>query len=130
MDIAPGIKTRTCKTCGKTESAILYYDSSALSDEVLAVDASGAFADFSVDTLKLTKGEKAALNALLQKTEYGSEIKISYTTDGTVVTGITYSIPLPAEYMDMENIRIYVRDGDVFTSVNFEVERGYIVFTY
>lgn len=130
MDIAPGIKTRTCKKCGKTESAILYYGSSALSDEVLAVDASGALADFSVDILKLTKNEKAALNALLQKTEYGSEVKISYTTDGNAVTGITYSIPIPAEYKDMENIRIYVRDGDAFTAVNFELERGYIVFTY
>ena len=97
---------------------------------VLAVDANGALADFSVDTLKLTKSEKAALNALLQKTEYGSEVKISYTTDGSVITGITYSIPLPATYADMENIRIYVRDGAVFTSVDFEIERGYIVFTY
>ena len=130
MDIAPGIKTRTCKKCGKTETAVLYYDNNVLSDEVLAVDASGSLADFSVDRLKLTKAEKAALNALLRKSEYGSEVKISYTTDGNVVTGITYSIPMPAEYMDMQNVKVYVRDGDVFTSVSFAVERGYIVFTY
>ena len=131
LDIAPGVKTRTCKSCGKTETSIIYYESSAINDEVLAVNASGALADFSVDTLKLSKSEKAALSALLQRDAYGSEVKISYEMNGTGVTNITYYIPVPAEYNDYENAKVVVRDDDGnIHFVEFKIEKGYIVFTF
>ncbi len=129
-DTTAGIKTRTCKGCGKVETALLYA-TDAVNASAVATDAEGNLADFAVENSKLTKGERAALNALLQQDAYGAEVKISYETDGETITNITYSIPVPAEYTDYENVRIVVRDDDgKIHFVEFQIEKGYIVFTF
>ncbi|MBQ4557310.1 MAG: hypothetical protein IJA60_06665 [Clostridia bacterium] len=126
----PGVKTRTCKSCGKVETALLYAEDGAANAGAIAVDASGNLADFDVVASKLSKTEKAALNALLQDTAYGSEVKVSYETDGNA-TNITYSIPLPAEYADMKNLQVIVKDDEgKLHTVEFTIEKGYIVFTF
>ncbi len=126
----PGIKTRTCKSCGKVDTALLYADGGAVNADAIAVDSTGNLADFDIVTSKLTKSEREVLNALLQDTAYGSEIKVSYKTNGDE-TNITYSIPLPAEYADMENVKVVVKDDDgKLHNVEFTVEKGYIVFTF
>ena len=130
-DTAPGIKTRKCKTCGKVETALLYPNDSTLATDPIAVDASGNTVGFSIENSKLTKAEKEALNALLQDTAYGSEVKVSYTTDGTVVTNVTYSIPVPDAYKDYENVKVIVKDDEGnLHAVDFKIEKGYIVFTF
>lgn len=130
-DTTPGIKTRKCKTCGKVETALLYPNDSTLATDPIAVDASGNTVGFSIENSKLTKAEKEALNALLQDTAYGSEVKVSYTTDGTVVTNVTYSIPVPDAYKDYENVKVVIRDDDGgLHTVDFKIEKGYIVFTF
>lgn len=130
-DTAPGTKTRKCKTCGKVETALLYPNDPSLATDAIAVDASGNAVGFSIENAKLTKAEKAVLNALLQDTAYGSEVKVSYTTDGTTVTNVTYSIPVPDEYKDYENVKVVVKDDDGnFHTVDFKIEKGYIVFTF
>ena len=127
-ETTPGVKTRKCSKCGKVETASVYSES-GYSEDALAVDSNGALVD--IDSLKLSKAEKAALNALLQDTEYGSEVKVSYQTKGNVVTGVTYSIPVPAEYKDMQNVKIVVKDdnGELHT-VAFTIEKGYFVFNF
>lgn len=130
-DTAPGVKTRKCKDCGKVETALLYANDTTLATDPVAVDQSGNPVDFAVASSKLTKSEKAALNALLQDTAYGSEVKVSYSTDGTTVTNITYSIPLPDEYSDYQNVKVVVKDDEGnLHAVDFKVEKGYIVFTF
>lgn len=130
-DTTPGTKTRKCKTCGKVETALLYPNDTTLATDPIAVDASGNAVDFSVESSKLTKAEKEALNALLQSTAYGSEVKVSYTTDGTTVTNVTYSIPVPDAYKDYDNVKVVVKDDDgVLHTVDFKIEKGYIVFTF
>lgn len=130
-DTAPGVKTRKCKDCGKVETALLYANDTTLATDPVAVDQSGNPADFAVASSKLTKSEKAALNALLQDTAYGSEVKVSYATDGTTVTNVTYSIPVPDEYSDYQNVKVVVKDDDGnLHTVDFKVEKGYIVFTF
>ena len=129
-ETAAGIKTRTCKGCGKVETALLYA-TDAVNASAVATDAEGNLADFAVENSKLTKGERAALNALLQQDAYGTEVKISYETDASGVTNITYSIPVPVEYTDYENVRIVVRDDEgKIHFVEFRIEKGYIVFTF
>ena len=127
----PGIKTRTCKSCGKVETAIIYADGSSVSASAIATDANGNLADLDVVTNKLTSAEKTVLNALLQNTAYGSEVKVSYQVEGDTITNITYSIPLPAEYADMQNVQVIVKDdnGDLHV-VQFTIDKGYIVFTF
>lgn len=127
----PGIKTRVCKSCGKTETAIIYADGSSVGTAAIATDASGNLADLEVVTSKLSSAEKAVLNALLQDTAYGSEVKVSYEVEGDAITNITYSIPLPAEYADMQNVKVIVKDdnGDLHM-VEFTIDKGYIVFTF
>ena len=130
-DTTPGTKTRKCKSCGKVETALLYPNDASLATDPIAVDASGNAVGFTIENSKLTKAEKAALNALLQDTAYGSEIKVSYTTDGTTVTNVTYSIPVPDEYKDYENVKVVIKDDDGnFHAVDFKIEKGYIVFTF
>ncbi|MBQ8836594.1 MAG: hypothetical protein IJ002_03685 [Clostridia bacterium] len=130
-DSTPGVKSRTCRSCGKVETALLYADGSTSFSEAIATNADGSLSDVTVDSLKLTAVEKAALNALLQDTNYGSEIKVSYKTSDDVGTDIIYSIPLPAEYADMQNLKIVVKDDEGnLHSVDFEIEKGYIVFTF
>ncbi len=125
-----GVKSRTCKGCGKVETAIMYA-TDALNADALATDASGNLADLAIESSKLTKGERAALNALLQQDAYGSEVKISYETDASGVTNITYSIPVPAEYTEYENVKVVVRDDEgKIHFVNFMIDKGYIVFTF
>ncbi len=125
-----GVKTRTCKSCGKVDTALIYADGSAANNEAIAVDANGALADVEIAVSKLTSAEKAVINALLQETAYGSEVKVSYDVEGNV-TGITYSIPLPAEYEGMTNLQVIVKDDDgTLHAVQFTVEKGYIVFTF
>ena len=127
----PGVKTRTCKTCGKAETAIIYADGSAVDGGAIAVDESGNIADLEVATSKLTKTEKEVLNALLQDTAYGSEVKVSYKVEGEKVTGVTYSIPLPAEFANMHNVKVVVKDSDgTLKTVEFTIDKGYIVFAY
>ena len=97
----------------------------------MAINKDGSLSDVSIDNLKLTKAEKAALDALLQDGAYGSEVKVSYKVNGDTVTDITYSIPLPKEYADMYNLKIVVKDDDgTLHYVDFEIEKGYIVFKY
>lgn len=130
-DTAPGTKTRKCKSCGKVETALMYPGDTSLATEAIAVDASGNAVGFSVESAKLSKSEKAVLNALLQDTAYGSEIKVSYTTDGTTITNVTYSIPVPDEYKDYENVKVVVKDDDgTLHVVDFKIEKGYIIFTF
>ena len=130
-DTTPGTKTRKCKTCGKIETALLYPNDASIATDPIAVDASGNAVGFTVENAKLTKAEKAALNALLQDTAYGSEIKVSYTTDGTTVTNVTYSIPVPDEYKDYENVKVVIKDdAGTLHTVDFKIEKGYIVFTF
>lgn len=130
-DTTPGTKTRKCKTCGKIETALLYPNDASVATDPIAVDASGNAVGFTIENSKLTKAEKAALNALLQDTAYGSEIKVSYATDGTTVTNVTYSIPVPDEYKDYENVKVVVKDDEGnFHAVDFKIEKGYIVFTF
>ena len=125
----PGIKTRTCKGCGKVDTALLYA-TDAVNASAVATDANGNIA-MDVAASKLTKSEKAALNALLQQEAYGAEVKISYETDGDAITGITYSIPVPAEYTEYTDVRVVIKDedGDIHF-VDFKIEKGYIVFTF
>ena len=130
-DTTPGTKTRKCKVCGKVETALLYPNDASLATDPIAVDASGNAVGFTIESSKLTKAEKAALNALLQDTAYGSEVKVSYTTDGTAVTNVTYSIPVPDEYKDYENVKVVVKDDEGnLHAVDFKIEKGYIVFTF
>ena len=130
-DTTPGTKTRKCKTCGKIETALLYPNDASIATDPIAVDASGNAVGFTIENAKLTKAEKAALNALLQDTAYGSEIKVSYTTDGTTVTNVTYSIPVPDEYKDYENVKVVIKDdAGTLHTVDFKIEKGYIVFTF
>lgn len=130
-DTTPGTKTRKCKTCGKVETALLYPNDTSIATDPIAVDASGNAVGFAIENSKLTKAEKAALNALLQDTAYGSEVKVSYTTDGTTVTNVTYSIPVPDEYKDYENVKIVVKDDEGnLHAVDFKIEKGYFVFTF
>jgi|GEM_PF-1368057 len=125
-----GVKSRTCKTCGKVENALLYA-SDSLNAEAIATDANGGLADFAIASSKLTKAEKAALNALLQQEAYGSEVKVSYETDGSAITGITYNIPVPVEYTEYENVKVVVKDEDgKIHFVDFRIEKGYIVFSF
>jgi|GEM_PF-3460509 len=125
----PGIKTRTCKGCGKVDTALLYA-TDAVNASAVATDANGNIA-MDVAASKLTKREKAALNALLQQEAYGAEVKISYETDGTAITGITYSIPVPAEYTEYTDVRVVIKDEDgKIHFVDFKIEKGYIVFTF
>lgn len=127
----PGIKTRTCKSCGKVETAIIYADGSAVSSSAIATDANGNLAGLDVVTNKLTSAEKSVLNALLQDTSYGSEVKVSYQVEGDSITNITYSIPLPVEYADMQNVQVIVKDDDgKLHVVQFTIDKGYIVFTF
>ena len=127
---APGVKTRTCKSCGKTETALLYAGDAANADLPLAVGSDGAPSDTAIEKLRLTKAQRTALTALLQEVSYGSEIKVSYKTDGSD-TGITYSIPLPEGYVDLKNIKVVVKEDDgTLTEVDFAVDKGYIVFTF
>ena len=124
-----GLKTRTCKGCGKTDTAILYA-TDAVNASVVATDANGDVA-YDVVTSKLTKSEKAALNALLQEDAYGSEVKVSYETNGAAITNVTYNIPVPAAYTDYTDVRIAIKDDDgKIYFVDFEIEKGYIVFTF
>lgn len=126
----PGVKTRTCKSCGKVETAIINADGSASGNSAIAVDANGNLADVEVALSKLSKTERAAINALIQDAAYGSEVKVSYDVDGNV-TGVTYSIPLPAEYADMQNLQVIVKDDEgKLHVVQFTIEKGYIVFTF
>ena len=125
-----GVKTRTCKGCGKVESAIIQADE-AISSDAMVTDASGALAELAVASSKLTKAEKAAVNALLQQEAYGSEIKVSYETDGEAVQNVTYHIPVPAAYTEYENVMIVVKDDDgKIHFVDFRVEKGYLVFNF
>lgn len=126
----PGVKSRKCKSCGTVETALIYAEGGAMNSEAIAVDSTGALADVAIATSKLTKAEKASINALLQDTVYGAEVKVSYDVDGNV-TGITYSIPLPAEFAEMQNLQIVVKDeeGNLHV-VQFNIEKGYMVFTY
>ena len=111
--------------------ALLYPNDTSIATDAIAVDASGNAVGFTVENAKLTKAEKAALNALLQDTAYGSEIKVSYTTDGTTVTNVTYSIPVPDEYKDYENVKVVIKDdAGTLHTVDFKIEKGYIVFTF
>ncbi len=127
----PGVKTRKCKACGKVETAVLYADGGAINSTAIAVDESGKLADLEVATSKLTKAEREVLNALLQDTSYGSEVKVSYEVEGDTVTNITYSIPLPTEYANLENVKVIVKDDDgKLHVVEFKIEKGYIVFTF
>ncbi len=126
----PGVKTRKCKSCGMVETALIYADGGAMNSEAIAVDANGSLADVDIALSKLTKAEREVVNALLQDTAYGSEVKVSYDVDGNV-TGVTYSIPLPAEYADMQNVQVIVKDDEgKLHVVEFTVEKGYIVFTF
>ena len=78
----------------------------------------------------LSSTEKAALNALLQDTSYGSEVKVSYVAKDAG-TSIVYSIPLPTEYAAMHNLKIVVKDDNgTLHTVDFKVEKGYIVFEF
>jgi len=125
-----GAKTRTCRVCGKVETAWINAGNAA-SATAMAVDASGKLADFSVASMKLSKAEKEVLDALLQQNAYGSEVKVSYETDGDVVKNVFYMIPVPAEYTEYENIRVVVREEDgTMHYVYFEIDKGYIVFTF
>ncbi len=127
---AAGVKTRTCKVCGKVNTAPVYAQN-ATDATALAVDASGNLADFSVENTKLSKAEKAVLNELLQQSAYGSEVKVSYETDGEAVLNTVYMLPVPKEYADYENIRVIVReDNGEMHDVYFEIEKGYIVFVF
>ena len=125
-----GVKTRTCKSCGKVETALVY-SQNTMDASAFATNIDGSLADFSVESTKLSKAEKAVLNELLQQDSYGSEVKISYETDGDTVKNIVYMIPVPKEYSDYENIRVVVRDdnGEI-QYVHFEIEKGYIVFVF
>ena len=126
----PGVKTRTCKSCGKVETALIYADGSAANGQAIAVDASGNLADVEIATSKLSKAEKAVIDSLIQDAAYGSEVKVSYNVDGSVAN-VTYSIPLPAEYADMQNLQVIVKDDDgQLHVVTFQIEKGYIVFTF
>ena len=127
----PGVKTRYCKHCGKVDTALIYAGGGSVSYSAFATDANGSLANLVVDSYKLSKKDREALNVLLQSTAYGSEVKVSYDVEGDVITNITYRIPLPAEYKDMENVKVVVKDdsGAIHT-VEFTVEQGYIVFTY
>lgn len=127
----PGVKVRSCRSCGKTETAVIYADGGAIGSTAIATDASGNLADIDVATSKLTSVEKEVLNALLQDTSYGSEVKVSYKVDGDKVTDITYSIPLPAEYANLRNVKVVVKDDDgTLHTVEFTVEKGFIVFKF
>lgn len=127
----PGVKTRTCRSCGKVETAVIYADGGAINSTAIATDANGNLADLDVATSKLTSAEKEVLNALLQDTSYGSEVKVSYKVDGDNVTDITYSIPLPAEYADLKNVKVVVKDENgTLHAVEFTVEKGFIVFKF
>lgn len=128
-ETTPGVKSRTCRSCGKVETALLYAEGSVAA-EAVATNADGSLSDVSVDTLKLSSVEKAALNALLQDSEYGSEVKVSYSADGAVAN-MTYSIPLPAAYEHMHNLKIVVKDDEgKLHTVDFKIEKGYIVFEF
>ncbi|MBQ4556990.1 MAG: hypothetical protein IJA60_05025, partial [Clostridia bacterium] len=125
-----GVKTRTCKICGKVDTAVVYAQN-AIDATAFAVDANGNLANFSIENTKLSKSEKVVLNELLQKNTYGSEVKVSYETEGDVVKNIVYMIPVPKEYADYENIRVIVRDDNgEMHDVYFEIEKGYIVFVF
>ncbi|MBE6679582.1 MAG: hypothetical protein E7598_03570 [Ruminococcaceae bacterium] len=127
----PGVKVRSCRSCGKTETAVIYADGGAINSSAIATDANGNLADIDVATSKLTTAEKEVLNALLQDTSYGSEVKVSYKVDGDNITDITYSIPLPAEYSDLKNVKVVVKDDNgTLHTVEFTVEKGYIVFKF
>lgn len=129
-ETAPGVKSRTCKSCGKVDTALLYAADSVYT-EAVATDASGNVADIDIATSKLSKYEREALNALLQETAYGSEVKVSYKVEGDTVTDVTYSIPVPAEYSKMTNVKVVIKDDNgVLHTVDFVIEKGYIVFTF
>ena len=129
-EAAPGVKTRTCKSCGKVDSAMVS-SADTLYTDPLATDAQGNAADLDIALSKLSKYERVAINSLLQETAYGSEVKVSYSVDGEGVTNITYSIPVPAEYNDMTNVKVVVKDDEgKFHVVDFKLEKGYIVFTF
>ena len=129
-DSTPGIKSRTCRSCGKVETAILYAKGEFAENEAIATSLDGSLTDISVESLKLSSVEKAVLNELLQDTNYGSEIKVSYVAHDAG-TDIVYSIPLPEEYASMRNLKVIVKDdeGNIHT-VDFKIEKGYIVFTF
>ena len=127
---APGVKTRTCKGCGKVDTALLYA-TDALATTAVATTANGGVADLEIATSKLSKTEKAALNALLQDTAYGSEIKVSYDVEGNTVSNITYSIPVPEEYAKLAGVKIVVKDDEgKLHVVDFKIDKGYFVFTF
>ena len=97
----------------------------------MITDANGNFAGIDLESSKLTKVEKAAVNALLQENAYGSEIKVSYETDGDSVTGVKYNIPVPAEYTAYKNVKVVIKDDEGnLHFVDFSVEKGYIVFEF
>ncbi len=126
----PGVKSRTCRSCGKVETALLYAEGSTAASEAVATNADGSLSDVSVDTLKLSNVEKAALDALLQDTAYGSEVKVSYSANGAGMD-MVYSIPLPAAYENMRNLKIVVKDDEgKLHTVDFKIEKGYIVFEF
>ncbi len=129
-ETAPGVKSRTCKDCGKVDTALLYAADSIYT-EAVATGADGSIADLDIASSKLSKYEREALNSLLQSTSYGSEVKVSYKVEGDTVTGITYSIPVPAEYSKMTNVKVIVKDDSgVLHTVDFVIEKGYFVFTF
>ena len=110
-ETTPGVKTRTCKGCGKVDTALVYATDS-LNTTAIATTANGGNAGLDVVTSKLNKYEKEALNALVNETVYGSEIKVSYEVKGNTVSNITYSIPVPEEYAKMAGVKIVVKDDD------------------
>ncbi len=126
----PGVKSRICRRCGKVDTALLYAEGSVSASEAVATNADGSLSDVDVNLLKLSSVEKVALNALLQATSYGSEVKVSYSASDAG-TDITYSIPLPAEYAAMRNLKVVVKDEDgKLHTIDFKIEKGYIVFTF
>lgn len=126
-----GTKSRVCKSCGKVDTALINASGDAINAGALATDASGNLANFDVESSKLSRVEKAALNALLQQDAYGSEVKISYETDGNTVTNLTYHIPVPAEYTEYKNVMVVVKDDNgELHFVDFKIEKGYIVFEF
>ncbi|MBQ9429242.1 MAG: hypothetical protein IJU41_06840, partial [Clostridia bacterium] len=123
----PGLKTRVCKDCGKVDTAILYATDGALTSEGIAVDENGKTTD--IDAKKLSKSQKAVVNAFLSTTEIGTEVKYAYKVNANGTA--TFSIPLPEKYADLKNVKVMVKGDDgKITEVQFTVDRGYIVFTY
>ncbi|MBQ7661334.1 MAG: hypothetical protein IJS44_04700 [Clostridia bacterium] len=123
----PGLKTRVCKDCGKVDTAILYATDGALNSEGVAVDENGKTTD--IDTAKLSKSQKAVVNAFLSQAAIGTEVKYAFKVNANGTA--TFSIPLPEKYADLKNVKVIVKDDDgKLTEVAYTIDRGYIVFTY